>query len=279
MRGLDVETETVRVVDCKVAFGTAMYEGGDDGWPALLDKIRAAEILVVATPIWLGERSSVAKLVAERLDATTYQLDGRKQHEMYGKVGGAIVVGESDGGQASIKSILYDMSIAGFTIPPNADVYWVNEAGLGGPYLESHGDTSYFVNERVRWMAHNLAFFAGLLKANPIPTGPRYPPARGEEGQPGGEAHPGAGLRGSPSTYWKTSPSGRPRAAASRKASSRDGAYFEPSMATIVWRVTPARSARCCWVISPHSKRRRRMALRTLGASIVRRPGGRRPPG
>ena len=167
---LGVETESVRVLDYKVAFGSGMDEGGGDGWPALLDKIRAADILVIATPIWLGERSSVAKLVAERLDATTYQLDGRNQHEMYGKVGGAIVMGESDGGQASIKSILYDMTIAGFTIPPNADVYWINEAGLGGPYLEAEGDTCYFVNERVRWMAHNLAYFAGLLKDHPIPT-------------------------------------------------------------------------------------------------------------
>ena len=167
---LGVETESVRVLDFKVAFGSGMDEGEGDGWPALLEKIRKTDILVVATPIWLGERSSVAKMVAERLDATTYTMDNRKQHEMYGKVGGAIVVGESDGAQASIKSILYDMTIAGLTVPPNADVYWVNEAGLGGPYLEAEGDTCYFVNERVRWMAANLTYLAGLLKAHPIPT-------------------------------------------------------------------------------------------------------------
>jgi len=168
--GLGVEVESARVVDYKVAFGAGMYEGGDDQWPLLLDKIRGADILVIATPVWIGERSSVAKLVAERLDATTYQNDDRGQHELYGKVGGALVTGESDGGQAAIKSILYDLSIAGCTIPPNADCYWVNEAGLGGPYLEAEGDTCYFVNERVRFMAHNLAYFARLLKENPIPT-------------------------------------------------------------------------------------------------------------
>ena len=167
---LGVATETIRVLDCKVAFGSGMDEGNGDGWPSLLEKIRVADILIVATPIWLGERSSVAKLVAERIDATTYEMDKRNQHEMYGKVGGAIVTGESDGGQAAIKSILYDLSIAGFTIPPNSDVYWVNEAGLGGPYLEAEGDTCYFVNERARWMAHNLTYFAGLLKERPIPT-------------------------------------------------------------------------------------------------------------
>ena len=167
---LGVSTETVRVIDRKVAIGTAMDEGHGDGWPALLDEIRAADILVIASPIWLGERSSVAKIVAERLDATTYQLDGRNQHEMYGKVGGAAVVGESDGCQAAIKSILYDMSIAGLAIPPNADVYWNNEAGLGGAYVHSEGDTCYFVNERVRWMAHNLVHMARTLKDRPFPT-------------------------------------------------------------------------------------------------------------
>ena len=165
---LGVETETIRVVDHKVAFGAAMDEGNGDGWPGILDRIRAADILVVASPIWLGERSSVAKMVAERLDATTYQLDSRNQHEMYGKVGGAIAVGESDGGQGVIKSVLYDLSIAGFTIPPNSDVYWVDEAGLGGPFVESRGGTNYFVNERVRWMAANLTCMAQILKDHPI---------------------------------------------------------------------------------------------------------------
>ncbi len=167
---LGVETESIRVVDHKVQFGAAMDEGNGDEWPIILDRIRACDILIIASPVWIGERSSVAKMVAERLDASTYQLDDRNQHEMYGKVGGAIAVGESDGGQGVIKSILYDMSIAGLTIPPNADVYWVNEAGLGGPYLESHGDTCFFVNERVRWMAANLTYLARLLKANPYPV-------------------------------------------------------------------------------------------------------------
>ena len=167
---LGVETEILRVVDHKVAFGSGMDEGGDDGWPGVLERIRAADILVVASPVWLGERSSVAKMVAERLDATTYQLDGRNQHELYGKVGGCIAVGESDGGQGVIKSVLYDLSIAGLTIPPNSDVYWVGEAGLGGDYIESKGDTCYFVNERVRWMAANLTHMAQLLKERPYPA-------------------------------------------------------------------------------------------------------------
>ena len=131
----------------------------------------AADILVVATPIWIGDRSSVAKPVAERLDATTYSTDEFGQHPMYNKVGGALATGEADGAQHALASILYALTIAGLTVPPNADCYWVGGAGgMGKPYPELDGDSYYFVNERVRWMAHNLAHVARALKANPIRT-------------------------------------------------------------------------------------------------------------
>lgn len=170
LEGLQVETKTVRVADESIAFGSGMDEGHGDGFPSLLKEIRGTDILVVAAPVWMGEMSSVAKMLHERLDATTYDLDSRNQREMYGKVGGAIAVGEGDGGQNVVRAILYNLSIAGFTIPPNADCFWTNEAGPGGPYLEADGDTSYYVNERARYMAHNLAYFAQLLKEHPIPT-------------------------------------------------------------------------------------------------------------
>lgn len=170
MEPLGVAVETVRVLDYRVAFGTAVYEGGDDQWPLILDKIRASDILVVASPVWLGDVSSVAKLVHERLDAMTYELDGRNQHEMYGKVGGALSVGEGDGGQNVVRTILYNLTIAGFSVPPNADCFWTNEAGPGGPYLEADGDTHYFTNERARFMAHNLVHLARALKDHPYPT-------------------------------------------------------------------------------------------------------------
>lgn len=109
-------------------------------------------------------------MVAERLDATTYELDSRYQREMYGKVGGVITVGEGDGAQNVCRSVLYDLAVAGFTIPPNADCGWTGEIGPGGPDLEADGDRCYYTNERARFMAHNLAYFARLLREHPIPT-------------------------------------------------------------------------------------------------------------
>ena len=166
-----VETETARVTDYFIRFGSGMDEGDGDEWPQLLEKIKATDILVIATPLWLGDRSSVAKMVAERLDATTYMTDEFDQHAMYNKVGGAIVTGEGDGAQHAVSQILYDMTIAGLSIPPNADCFWVGGAGgPGKPYTEKGGDTSYFVNERARWMTHNLIALAQTLKEHPITT-------------------------------------------------------------------------------------------------------------
>ena len=169
LEDLGATCEVVRVVDLQIPHGERLDEGDGDQFPLLLEKIRACDILVVATPVWLGERSSVAKKLAERLDATTYQLDGRNQHECYGKVGGAIATGEGDGGQNCVSAILYNLMVAGFTTPPNADCFYTGEAGPGGAYATNGTDHQY-TNERARWMAHNLAHLARALKAHPYPT-------------------------------------------------------------------------------------------------------------
>ena len=166
---LGVRSEIVRVVDLHIPHGERLDEGGGDQFPELLEKVRACQILVVGTPVWLGERSSVAKKFAERLDATTYQLDGRNQHELYGKVGGALATGEGDGGQNAVAAILYNLMIAGFTTPPNADCFYTGEAGPGGAYA-AHGTDHHYTNERARWLAHNLAHLARALQALPYPT-------------------------------------------------------------------------------------------------------------
>ena len=167
--GLGVECETVRVADLTIPHGERLDEGDGDQFPLLLEKIKACDILVVATPVWLGERGSVAKKIAERLDATTYNYDDRNQHVCYGKVGGAVATGEGDGGQNAVAAILYNMTIAGFTVPPNADCFYTGEAGPGGAYMKD-GVTHHYTNERARFLAHNLTHLARALRAHPYPT-------------------------------------------------------------------------------------------------------------
>ena len=166
---LGVTCEVVRVADLVIPHGEKLDEGDGDQFPLLLDKLDAADIFVVATPVWLGERGSIAKKIAERLDATTYSYDARNQHRCYGKVAGAIATGEGDGGQNAVAATLYNMTVAGFTVPPNADCFYTGEAGPGGAYAQD-GRTHHYTNERARWMAHNLAHAARVLKAHPYPT-------------------------------------------------------------------------------------------------------------
>ena len=135
-------------------------------------------------PPWLGDRSSVAKMVAERLDAATYLLDEFDQHSMSNKVGGTIVTGEGDGAQHGIAQILYDMTIAGLSIPPNADCFWIGgPGGPGKPCTEKGGNTSYYVNEWARWMTHDLISLDQTLKERPITTDLEAAPDRSHRRQ------------------------------------------------------------------------------------------------
>ncbi|ABS77573.1 8-demethyl-8-aminoriboflavin-5'-phosphate (AFP) synthase RosB [Coxiella burnetii] len=171
LKTLDVNCEIIRVVDYKVKFGVSSDEGEGDEWPILLKKIKSCDILIIGTPIWFGERSSVAQMVIERLDGTYEEVDSKTgQFPLYGKVGGVIVTGNEDGAHNAAGTTLFNLSHLGCTIPPNSDCYWVGDAGPGPSYIEAHGDKHMYTNKGARYMAHNLAYMAHLLRKHPIPT-------------------------------------------------------------------------------------------------------------
>ncbi|MBP2146083.1 multimeric flavodoxin WrbA [Methanofollis sp. W23] len=168
---LGVESEVVRLTEYAVRFGTSSNEGEGDEWPAVLQKIKDCDILVIGSPIWFGVRSSVAQQVLERLDGTYAEGDPENgQYPLYGKVAGVIVTGNEDGAHTVAAHTLFNLTHLGCTIPPNADCYWVGDAGPGPSYIEAGGDRHLYTNRTVRYMVHNLVFMAGLLKAHPIPT-------------------------------------------------------------------------------------------------------------
>lgn len=168
---LDVKSEIIRIVDYKVLFGVNTDEGDGDEWPKILKKIKSCDILIIGTPIWFGVRSSVAQMVIERLDATYAEGDKiTGQFPLYNKVGGVIVTGNEDGAHDAASNTLFNLSHLGCTIPPNADCYWVGDAGPGPSYIEAHGDKHLYTNKTAHFMAYNLQYFASLLKKNPIPT-------------------------------------------------------------------------------------------------------------
>lgn len=166
---LGVTSEIIRLADYKIAFGVEEDMGGDDQWPEVLEKVKAADIVVIGTPIWLGEKSALANLAIERLYGSSSVTNDKGQAVFYNKVGGAVVTGNEDGAKHSAASILYGLSHIGFVIPPNVDAYWVGEAGPGESYIKA-GRENDFTKSAIERLAYNTYHLAGMLKNNPIPA-------------------------------------------------------------------------------------------------------------
>lgn len=126
--GLDVPMGRRRVVDHDVRHGVTADEGDGDGWPALRSEVVAADIFVLATPIWMGHPGSVAQQVLERLDAFLGETDERGQMVTAGKVAVVAVVGNEDGAHHVGAELFQGLNDVGFTIPANGMTYWVGEA-------------------------------------------------------------------------------------------------------------------------------------------------------
>ena len=168
-----VEVEYIHVASQQIAVGVYpdMTEHGwdRDEWPALWEKVAAADILIIGTPIWLGEVSSLCRVLIERLYAMSGMLNEKGQSIFYGKTGGAVVTGNEDGIKHCASGILYGLSHLGYTIPPQADCGWIGEAGPGPSYGDDvEGGPAGFDNEftqrNATIMTWNLMHMARMLK-------------------------------------------------------------------------------------------------------------------
>jgi multimeric flavodoxin WrbA len=168
LRELDVETEVIRAVDHDIKPGTDHDMGKGDAWPVLREKMLAADILIIATPIWLGQPSSVAKRVLERIDAFIEELDDRQRMKTFGKVGLVAVVGNEDGAHHVSAQIYQALNDLGFSLAPTAVTYWVGEAMTGKEYSEFKTPPKK-VALATAMAAAGAAHLAKLLKANPYP--------------------------------------------------------------------------------------------------------------
>jgi multimeric flavodoxin WrbA len=165
-----VNTELIRPVDLDLAPGVQpdMRDHGfkHDDWPDLHKKVMGADILVVCTPIWLGEKSSVCTRLIERLYGNSAELNDAGQYAYYGKVGGCLVTGNEDGAKHCAMNVLYSLQHLGYLIPPQADAAWVGEAGPGPSYRDegSGGPQNDFTNRNTTFMTWNLLHLARLLR-------------------------------------------------------------------------------------------------------------------
>lgn len=172
-----VAVDHIRAIDHDIATGIYpdMTEHGwdKDEWPALFERVMAADILVLTTPIWLGEKSSVCTQVIERLYGNSAQLNDAGQYAYYGRVGGCLVTGNEDGAKHCSMNVLYSLQHLGYTIPPQADAAWLGEAGPGPSYLDegSGGPQNDFTNRNTTFMTWNLMHIARMLKdASGVPA-------------------------------------------------------------------------------------------------------------
>jgi multimeric flavodoxin WrbA len=165
-----VAVEVLRPVDFEVAFGIYpdMREHGRkrDDWPEILAKVLASDILVIGTPIWLGDKSSVCTQTIERLYSASSQLNDAGQYAYYGRVGGCVVTGNEDGAKHCAMNVLYSLQHLGYVIPPQADAAWLGEAGPGPSYRDpgSGGPENEFTNRNTTFMTWNLLHMARLLR-------------------------------------------------------------------------------------------------------------------
>ena len=164
----DVETASDRVANFNVKPGVTADEGEGDEWPQLRKRIMEADILVVATPIWMGQPSSVCKRVLERLDAVLSEIDDDGRYPTFGKVAVAAVVGNEDGAHHCCAEIYQALTDVGFTVPGASPPYWVGEA-MGSTDYQDLERTPKKVAETVRTIASNAAHLAQLLKKSPYP--------------------------------------------------------------------------------------------------------------
>jgi multimeric flavodoxin WrbA len=166
-----VTVDVIRAVDRDIATGVwpDMTEHGweRDEWPAIHEQVMAADVLVLLTPIWLGEKSSICTKVIERLYGNSHLLNDAGQYAYYGRVGGCIVTGNEDGAKhCAMTNVLYSLQHLGYTIPPQADSGWLGEAGPGPSYLDdgSGGPDNDFTNRNTTFLTWNLLHVARMLK-------------------------------------------------------------------------------------------------------------------
>src|SRR3954453_5760796 len=176
--GVGVHVDRIRTVDHDIPPGNwpDMREHGyeTDDFPQMYrDLVLPADVIVLAGPIWLGDQSSLTRKIIERLYAYSGEVNANGQWSYYGKVGGAVTTGNEDGGKHVSAQILYALQHIGLTAPPQADAFWVGEAGPGPSYLdpEAGGERNAWTTRNTAFMTWNLLHLARMLRdAGGIPA-------------------------------------------------------------------------------------------------------------
>ena len=165
----DVElSETIRIADHDILPGVTSDEGGGDAWPDVRRRILEHDILIFGTPVWLGQMSSLAKRVIERMDAFLGETDGEGRMPSFSKVAVAAIVGNEDGAHSVTASLFQALNDEGWTIPAGGACYWVGEAMHKTDFRDLEQIPEQ-VRQTANMLASNAAHLARLLRSQPYP--------------------------------------------------------------------------------------------------------------
>lgn len=165
----ETETEIIRLADHNIPPGIRSYEGPGDEWPTIRRKILEADILIMGSPIWMGQATSLCKRALERMDAFFEEKDTEGRMISYGRVAAVAVVGNEDGAHHVSADVYQALNDAGFSLPANAVAYWVGEA-MGSVNFVDLPEVPERVQSNVDTLAANAVHMAALLKSRPYPA-------------------------------------------------------------------------------------------------------------
>ncbi len=163
-----IEVKAIRLSDSNIPVGLKYKESEDDEWPQIVEEIKKAHVVIFATPIWWGNRSSLMQRVIERMDAfdEDYLKDGRSA--LLNKVAGIVITGSEDGAQAVMAGLMEALSFFNFTLPPQCCTYWVGEVGMDPKTDSERRKKNLAVDKMAETTAKNLCQAALAIKANPF---------------------------------------------------------------------------------------------------------------
>lgn len=164
-----IEAEAVRLADKNIPVGLGYRESDDDEWPSIVDRILDADIVIFATPVWWGQRSSLMQRVIERMDSFDEGAVPGGRAALLNKVAGIVVTGSEDGAQQTGASIMEVLTFMNFTLPPQAIAYWVGEVGEDPKTERDRRRKSKAAATMAENLGKNLMYYARLLKERPMP--------------------------------------------------------------------------------------------------------------
>ncbi len=163
-----ISSEMIRLADKRIPVGLGLKESDDDEWPEIAKKIQAADILILATPIWWGAQSSLIQRVIERMDAFDEEFIQGGKSVLLNKVAGIVITGSEDGAQAVMSRLMSTLSFMNFTLPPQCCTYWVGEVGLDPKTDRERRLKNPAVEKMAKETARSLTYYAQLLREHPM---------------------------------------------------------------------------------------------------------------